>query len=140
MKRPGFKNRKNPMKRSNKQMKTRKALRNKPSKHDWPKMTEETYTNAGGACEWCKRPVPYGTLPAHIIPRSPTDLTLDENWNTSLLHIGGPACHTKFDANRAEAVKAMEAAGGCPLLTRIQTHPRLKEYFGILESKRQYIN
>ena len=117
----------------------RSRFKPKPSPHDWTKMTEETYSNAHGLCEMCGKPVPYGTLPAHIIPRSPTDLTLDENWNTALMHIGELRCHSRFDDSRAQAVRDMEASGGCRLLTRIKEHPRLRKYFDILESKKQYI-
>ena len=117
----------------------RSWLKRKKSKHDWPKMTEETYSNANGICEWCGKPVPYGTLPAHIIPRSAGNESSDRKWNLALIHIGDPRCHGRFDDNRAKAVKQMESQGGCKLLGRIKRHPRLKAYFEKLESKRQFI-
>ncbi len=125
--------------RRGKTLRPKKSWRKKKSVHNWSKMTEETYANSHGLCEWCGKPVPYGTLPAHIIPRSPTDLTLDEPWNTACMHIGEPRCHGRFDDGRARAVRQMEAEGGCRLLLRIKNHPRLKAHFEILESKLQFM-
>lgn len=117
----------------------RSWLRPKKSKRDWPKMTEETWANCGGRCEWCGDPIPYGNAPAHIIPRSAGKLSSDEAWNLAGMCIGGKRCHPKFDDNRARAVRQMEARGGCKLLGRIKRHPRLKAYFDILESKLKFI-
>jgi len=103
------------------------------TKRDWHLMALNTHRNAGGRCEVCRKNLPLGTPPAHIIPRDINDKTLDEDWNLALMaYVGlhGCVCHTKFDENRGKAYQAMlNNEYGCKLLNRILSHPRLKEYF-----------
>ncbi len=109
-------------------------------KRNWQRMTDDAHSNSRGWCEWCRKRVPYGTPPAHIIPRNPNDPTLDEPWNLASMGFVTCQCHTKFDANRAKAVRQMREEGGTVLLNRINKHPRLKEYFDKKESRQQYLD
>ena len=109
-----------------------KGLRWKGDGRDWDTMNAEAWRQANGLCEWCRKPLPYGTPAAHIIPRKKSDPTLDEAWNLALMGFTGCNdcfCHTRFDLNRAKAVEEMEAAGGTVLSRRIQNHPRLRAEF-----------
>lgn len=106
---------------------------------DWHEMTVQTHRNAKGCCEWCGNMLPFGTPPAHIIPRDKNHPEYDDPWNLALLGFIPPCtCHTKLDTNRAKAYLAMKAQGA-PLADRIDKHPILKEHFKKRVARQKYI-
>jgi len=110
---------------------SRKPLWSKKTR-DWPRMTEDAHTNSGGRCEICEEPIPMGTYPAHIIPRSNTKESSDESWNIGGLCIVPNNCHTKFDADRHGFFA--DWGKGTRLYKRIEKDNRLRAYFERLVS------
>ena len=127
-----------PLKRGKSKLKRNTPLRSDDGR-DWTEMGTVAHRNVRGECEWCEKPLPLGTPPAHIIPRDKKHPELDEPWNLALMGYVKPCtCHTKFDLDRVGSFEKMKAEGA-PLAKRIESDPRLSAYFKRRAERRDYI-